>query len=200
MLYGKSLAMIGGLGNKMSSHLQLPKRQPRIKGPIISLRPWRQADAPAVFTACQDLSIQRYTAVPVPYLIEHAQEFVTTLSHSQWEQKVGACFAIVDNQSKQLLGSCSLMDIDQLNLNCEIGYWISPDFRGQKIGQTALSLISSWAINNCNFKRLELMIEPDNIGSIKIAEQSDYQFEGTMSSKILLRGIRRDMNLYSRLG
>ena len=43
---------------------------------IYSLRPWNPADADAVHRACQDPDIQRWTAIPVPYLPEHAQGFV----------------------------------------------------------------------------------------------------------------------------
>jgi len=36
------------------------------------VRPWIALDAPAVFAACQDPEIGRWTNVPQPYLREHA--------------------------------------------------------------------------------------------------------------------------------
>jgi hypothetical protein len=46
--------------------------QPTLAGRRVRLRPWRPDDAGAVFAACQDEEIQRWTEVPVPYLREHA--------------------------------------------------------------------------------------------------------------------------------
>ena len=44
------------------------------------LRPWRPDDAEAVYQACQDPLIPRWTTVPSPFLHEHARDFVTATS------------------------------------------------------------------------------------------------------------------------
>ncbi|MGH3450260.1 MAG: GNAT family N-acetyltransferase, partial [Haloechinothrix sp.] len=44
------------------------------------LRPWQPQDAEAVYRACRDPEIQRWTTVPSPYLREHAEHFVTVVS------------------------------------------------------------------------------------------------------------------------
>ena len=41
------------------------------------LRPIAPDDAQAIYTACQDPAIQRWTTVPSPYLLEHAEFFHT---------------------------------------------------------------------------------------------------------------------------
>src|SRR6266508_2973041 len=50
----------------------------------ILLRPWRPEDADAVYAACQDPEIQRWTTVPSPYLAEHAARFVGERSPKRW--------------------------------------------------------------------------------------------------------------------
>lgn len=52
-----------------------PEGQPTLTGPRVRLRPWWDDDVDAVFAACQDAEIQRWTEVPVPYRREHAAAF-----------------------------------------------------------------------------------------------------------------------------
>jgi hypothetical protein len=51
---------------------------------VVTLRAWRADDADAVYSACQDEQIQRYTQVPVPYLRSDATGFVTEVSTTPW--------------------------------------------------------------------------------------------------------------------
>ena len=56
------------------------------------LRPWRAEDADAVYRACQDPEIARWTMVPQPYRMEHAVDYVTTFTRSTWAHGTGAPF------------------------------------------------------------------------------------------------------------
>ncbi len=58
------------------------------------LRPWRAADAAAVFDACQDPDIARWVAIPQPFTATDAEAFVEDATddvagwhgapHSRW--------------------------------------------------------------------------------------------------------------------
>ena len=67
--------------------------QPTVTGSRVRLRPWRGDDAEAVFAACQDAEIQRWTEVPVPYRREHAAGFVGEIAAQTWAAGGGA-FAV----------------------------------------------------------------------------------------------------------
>jgi RimJ/RimL family protein N-acetyltransferase len=43
------------------------RAQSMLTGPRARLRPWRPDDVDAVFAACQDADVQRWTQVPVQY-------------------------------------------------------------------------------------------------------------------------------------
>ena len=58
------------------------------------LRPFVPADAGAVFSACQDPEIQRWTTVPVPYTRDDAEEFVAACAE-RWASGMPS-FAVVD--------------------------------------------------------------------------------------------------------
>src|SRR5512146_3373385 len=77
------------------------------------IRPWAAADADAVFQACQDPEIQRWTAVPRPYRREHAVDYVARSAAQAWADGTGAHLAVVDPGTDQVLGACGLVALDR---------------------------------------------------------------------------------------
>ena len=124
--------------------LNWPESAPTLADGDVTLRPWRGADAEAVFRACQDEQIQRWTRVPAPYLHEHASDFVGELAAEQWALRMGAPFAVVDGDD-ELLGSCGLVTIQERDQLGEIGYWIAPWARRRGVARRAAALTARGA-------------------------------------------------------
>jgi hypothetical protein len=83
--------------------------QPTLTGGRVGLRPWQAEYAPAVFAACQDTDLERWTEVPVPYLPEHAEQFVGEVAAGTWPAG-GALFAVETLAEGGLVGSMSRRD------------------------------------------------------------------------------------------
>jgi RimJ/RimL family protein N-acetyltransferase len=64
---------------------------------VVRLRPFEDADVPAIAAACQDSEIPRWTAVPSPYTEADARAWL--------ESDEEESFAVVDRASGELLGS-----------------------------------------------------------------------------------------------
>lgn len=178
--------------------LRWPTSPPTLRGELVVLRPWRPDDADAVFEACQDPGIQRWTMVPLPYLREHATSFVTEVAPGDWSSRRGASFAVVDRDGR-LVGSCGVVRVEAHHRAGEIGYWVAPWARAKGVASGAVRLATSWAMDELGLDRLELHIEPENVGSCAVAERAGYIREALLRSKILHRGARRDIVIYSTL-
>ncbi len=55
-----------------------PSNLPSLLGHGLQLRPWLNADVESLHLACQNEDIQRWTTVPSPYTLSHAQDFVAS--------------------------------------------------------------------------------------------------------------------------
>lgn len=154
-------------------------------------------DADAVLAACQDADTQRWMDIPVPYLPEHAAEFVGEHSRQQWSSKQGAPFAIAATDGDHVLGSCGLVAVSVQHLVAEVVYAVAPWARGRKVAQRAARLLCDWAITDVGVARLEFYVEPSNVASRAVAARLGCQFEGVLRSKALIQGTRRDMALYA---
>lgn len=181
------------------SALGWPSVVPVLADGSLTLRGWTPRDADTVLAACRDAETQRWMDVPDPYLPEHAAHFVNEHSRQQWSSRTGAPFAIADTDGDHVLGACGLVAVDAEQLVAEVVYAVAPWARGRKVAQRAARLLCDWALNEVGLARLEFYVEPSNVASRAVAARLGCQLEGTLRSKALIRGSRRDMALYALL-
>jgi RimJ/RimL family protein N-acetyltransferase len=149
----------------------------------------------AVYEACQDPEIQRWTQVPIPYAREHAQGFVDGAA-STWEQG-GALFAVEPSAGGPLVGSMGLFP--PRDGFTEAGYWTAAGYRGRGLTAEALGLLTAWAFSDVGVHRVELHVDPGNAGSRRVAERAGYRMEGLIRQRFLHRGRPSDVVLYALL-
>ena len=162
----------------------------------VTLRPWRMEDAPAVEAACEDPEISYWIPfVPRPYAREDAETYVRGCIESGDERHP---FAIVDAVTDELLGSID-MGVNAMRTG-HIGYWVAARTRGRGVCTRALRTLAAWALDDLRVERLELITDPDNVASQRVAEKVGFRREGILRSHLLHRdGRRRDSVMYSLL-
>ena len=170
--------------------------QPTLTGPNVRLRPWRTDDVDAVFAACQDAEIQRWTQVPVPYERTHAEGFVHDIAPATWAAG-GGLFAVEPRNGGPLIGSIALFAPG--DGFAEAGYWTAPGGRGQGFTAEALALLCAWAFEEVGLRRVELVVDPGNAGSRGVAERAGFRAEGIVRQRFLHRGEPSDVVLYALL-
>jgi len=170
--------------------------QPALDGSRVRLRPWRPDDATAVHAACQDAELQRWTEVPVPYLPEHAEQFVGPAAAETWAGG-GASFAVEEPADGGLVGAMTLFGVrDGVG---SIGYWTVAGRRGRGLTGEALRVLSGWALDGVGARRVELIADPANTGSCRTAESAGFRAEGVLRQRYLHRGVPGDVVLYALL-
>lgn len=153
---------------------------------------------PGLVEACQDPEIPRWTVVPSPYREADARAFIAGQTE-RLARGEAAPFAIVSANGKTFLGSVEVTLLDRRSGRGEIGYWIAAGARRQGIALSAVRLISSWALEDLELERLELLVEPDNPASQGVAEAAGYTREGTLRSYRPMKGRRPDFIVFSLL-
>lgn len=143
----------------------------------VVLRRWSLDDAPAVHDACQDPLIQRFIPVPRPYTEEVARSWVER-ARSFWGDNQERAFAIVDAQTRRLLGSVTRHG--PYGHRATFGYWLAPEARGRGAATRALRLITDWTLQTSNAVRLDLYTMVDNDASMRVAERVGYQREALL--------------------
>ena len=154
--------------------------------PRLLLRPFGPDDAAAVYAACQDAEIQRWTTVPSPYLLEHAEQFTSEYAPKSWASGDAAVFAVTDLGSGELLASVGLhFDRGRDDDIAEIGYWAAAPARGRGVTSEAVAAVCTWGFTSCGVRRLEWYAEVGNAPSRRVAEKVGFSIEGTLRSFLL---------------
>jgi len=177
--------------------MQAPARTELTNGTLV-LRPWRLEDVPRVAEICQDPEISRWTRVPFPYGEEHARAWIEQTERDWDEQRHGA-FAVTDRVTGEVLGAIGLRLHEDYALQCSIGYWVALEARRRGIATAALKLVSRWALRELGLQRVQLVTDPENEPSQRVAEAAGFRREGLLRSYMELQGRRRDCLLYSLL-
>lgn len=60
------------------------------------------------------------------------------------------------------------------------GYWVNPVNWGSGAASTALNLVKNYIFDECAAQRVQAVVEPDNLASIKVLEKCGYQREGLL--------------------
>ncbi|CUU59989.1 Protein N-acetyltransferase, RimJ/RimL family [Parafrankia irregularis] len=181
----------------------LPARPPlepvEITAGALHLRPWRTTDAGAMFSACQDPEIQRWTQVPAPYTREHAEDFVGRQARAAWAAATSTPLAVVDATTEALLASVSLQSMTDEG-DAEIAFWCVPEARGQGVTTRAAAALLRWGFGALGLERVEWRAAVGNHGSLRVAQKLGFSLDGTLRHAIVLGdGARHDCWVGSRL-
>jgi len=160
------------------------------------LRPWQLSDVPAVVAACSDPEIPRWIPfVPAPYSEDDAVAYVRGAMESGDKRHA---FAIVAAEDGALYGSID-MGVNAMRTG-HIGYWVVREARGRGVCTAALGRLCGFAFEELRLERLELVTDPENAASQRVAENVGFRREGVLRSHLLHRdGRRRDSVMFSLL-
>jgi RimJ/RimL family protein N-acetyltransferase len=175
--------------------IRLPN-PPLTDGEIV-LRAWEMRDAPAVTAACQDPEIPRWTVVPHNYTERHARAFISGTASDLADGRELA-LAIVDRDDR-LLGALGISNFDWGDLKAEMGYWMAPEARRRGYGARAARMLAVWALSSLGLERLELVANPANEASQRLAERAGFAREGTLRRYRRRHGVREDLVMFSML-
>jgi RimJ/RimL family protein N-acetyltransferase len=143
----------------------------------VVLRPWAEDDVDALVAAINDPEIAHWIPlIPHPYTEDDAHAFlegdVAPAEHR---------FAIA--VAGRLVGGIG-MGVNANDYRGRIGYWVAASARGQGICTRALRALSRYGLDKLELQRLELITDPDNVASQRVAEKVGFQREGVLRAHL----------------
>ena len=173
-----------------------PTEVPTLTRGLINLRKPELKDTQAVYDGCQDPLIPRFTAISANYSMAHALDYVQRVDASlRTQRELPLVIEYGNGDDRKFAVSISFHSISVKNSVGEIGYWMSESMRGKSIATTAVRMLTDYGFATIGFKRVEAMVDIENIASTKLLTSAGYQREGLLRKKIS-RDDGRQVDMY----
>ena len=176
-----------------------PTEIPTLQYGLVTLRPSAEKDIDAIFNACQDPLIPQFTTVPATYTMDHAIDFVRSDPFSFAERReLRFVIDYGNGADTNFAGVISLHTINIKNHTAEIGYWMDKSLRGKGIGTIAAKMITDYGFRSLGFRRIDGLVDVDNLASQKLLTSAGFQKEGILRNKVSREDGRQiDMALFA---
>lgn len=113
------------------------------------------------------------------------RQFAKNMLHDYADGKVLVCAIFYRGE---LVGNCSLQDINRSLQKARIGYWLSQEQQGKGIISRAVSCLVDIAFNTYQLEKVELAAASDNLASQAVAKRLGFVQEGVITRAENLNG------------
>ncbi|MFH9352072.1 GNAT family N-acetyltransferase [Kitasatospora sp. NPDC017646] len=145
------------------------------------LRPFEDADAPALIEAYRDDALRRFTRVPSTDA-EQAARWLST-QYEGWAAGTRYSFAVLE--AGELVANVVLKRGTPGGERAEVGYWTAAPARGRGVAPRAVGALTVWACATFaegGLRRIDLLHQVDNPASCRVAEKSGYVFRELLTA------------------
>jgi RimJ/RimL family protein N-acetyltransferase len=123
---------------------------------------------------------------------------IWVLSRDQaWNFGIDYSFVIEHALSGTLIGGIGLSGINRSHLFGNLDYWVRSSWVRRGAATSAVLQIAQFGFTFFPLQRIEIIIIPENIASLRVAEKSKAAREGVLKNRIFLHGKSRDAVMYS---
>ncbi len=141
------------------------------------LRPWTEDDVEAMVDGCNEPDVAWWIpTIPSPYTREDALAFIRGEIRPDHQ-------ALAIELDGRVVGGIG-MGLNSHVYRATMGYWIAASDRGQGVCSRALRLLSRYALDDLEVQRVDLITDPDNIASQRVAEKVGFQREGVLRAHL----------------
>ena len=121
------------------------------------------------------------------------------IAHCQrtWSTGLGYHFGIFDVASGELLGGVGFSHVSTVRRSANLGYWVADAARGRDVAATAARLAAAWAFDELGLQRIEILVQPENTASLRVAVKLGAVCEGIARNGIIIDGEPREAIVHS---
>jgi len=153
------------------------------------LRQLQHTDDKAIFALRSNEQVNEFIQRSLIKNINDACDFITAINEGI-ENKEWLYWAMILQNTQQLVGTICLWHFSPDNTVAETGYELHPHFQGTGLMNEALQKIIDYGFNTLHLKSIEAYTQPDNAKSVKLLEKNYFIKDQTNNNTIVKREIR----------
>ncbi|TJZ41907.1 GNAT family N-acetyltransferase [Streptomyces piniterrae] len=156
------------------------------------LRPFEEADVPALAEMMTDELVTAWTDLPHPYTVADARAWATGKAAAVRTEGRGIALAVTEFLTQRLVGTIHVDHTDWRVLSTEVGYVTAPWARGEGYASESVLAVAQWLFQDQKFERIELRTAADNTASQQVAQKIGCISEGVLRNAWIARSRTED--------
>ncbi len=151
--------------------------------PRLQLRPFTEADTPAMFRLGADAAVMRYIGSAPMQTEAEALAYLQSHPLADYQRTGFGRLAITLPQSGEIIGFCGLKWVDEIN-GFDLGYRLLPTYWGQGLAvEAALAVLADARRRSVccpqgqRQEQIFGLVHPENLGSIRVLEKLRFTYQ-----------------------
>lgn len=174
------------------------KNIPTIHTERLTLRKIAISDAEDMYSYSKDPRVTEYLLWDVHRDIHQTLRFIKAVQ-KYYAKGLFYDWAVIENDSGRMIGTCGFARIDDDNRCGELGYVLHRDYWGKGYAAEAAMAVIKVGFNELDLKRIEARYMTDNTASARVMEKLGMKAEGVRRAALFVKGKFRDIGYYSLL-
>lgn len=166
---------------------------------VVTIRPWRETDAPELFAAIRE------SATQVGRWLDWVDKHKAAEDTRQWivgtleriKRHEGYDYGLFDAKGLRVLGGVGLNRVSTADRMAGLGYWVRTSAGRRGLATRAARLLARHALTQGGFHRIEILAAVENHPSQVVAKKVGAHFEGILRDRIWIRQKCVDAHVYS---
>lgn len=156
----------------------------------ISLRGYKTEDIDILYGFFQDKDLRENLMVahPYPFTYVATENFIK----ESMEPKPNRFEFAIENEKGDLIGGCTIKEIDHKNSNLSLGIFFGEKYRGMGYGQASLKEICRYVFDELNINKIKLRCFEFNLGAVNCYKKVGFVVEGVAREEIFRHGKYHD--------
>ena len=165
----------------------------------LTLRPFDEADAEALFSHASNSNVTRYTLWDHHKTLADTVAFVRDYALLRYREGTTEPYAITLVPDFRPIGACGCFWASQPNRTMELGYWVAEPYWGRGIAVEASRACIAQAFRSTDAGRIQARVIAGNAASCRVLDKLGFRHEGTLRASLLRRGNTEDVMMYAVL-
>ena len=167
-------------------------------GSRLHLRALSWEDASGIFGVFGDSKVIKYWSSPALKDLDAAAELIEEIERL-FEARELFQWGVCSKATDEVIGTCTLCQVDTGNKRAELGVAIQSSAWGQGYAKEALDLLISFSFGKLGLNRLEADVDPNNARSLSLFEGLGFKREGYLRERWQIAGEIQDTVLLGLL-
>ncbi|WP_110927912.1 GNAT family N-acetyltransferase [Bacillus massiliglaciei] len=160
------------------------------------LREVKISDADDIFAYASDPKVSKYVSWEAHYTKSETVSYIKYILDTYKNGNL-PCWGIEWKETGELIGTIDFVMWKPAHKTAEIGYVLSRDYWGKGIMTEAAKELIAFGFDELSLVRIQARCFNENAASEKVMQKIGMTFEGTMRKAMLVKGVHRDIKMYS---